>query len=145
MILTILTLNNKNVLWYWLFWPYSTNMFVDVTSVPGMEFLPPYISNVAVGKTHIVVLRCKVRSESTPAFQVQLTPFYKMTLHVMVSNSFWLIVTVRSSFINLRKKSNKIIFRNNSICQLRLACYVKAYELYEIISDFYLSRPKKFP
>lgn len=54
------------------FFDFPNVFYVDVTSVTGLKFLPPYYSNYGTGENQQIILRCKVRSDVEPNFLVSL-------------------------------------------------------------------------
>lgn len=55
-----------------------------VTSVHGLEFLPPYYSNYGIGENNQIILRCKVRSDAEPNFhweRIDNITFAKITIN----------------------------------------------------------------
>lgn len=51
--------------------------YLDGTNVTGLEFIWPSMSNFGIGENNKVVLRCKVRSDAEPHFEVCLFIFCK--------------------------------------------------------------------
>ncbi|XP_063399061.1 neurotrypsin-like [Mytilus trossulus] len=63
----------------------------DVTSVPGLEFLPPYYSNYGSGENNQIILRCKVRSDVQPNFmweKIDSITSEKITINVIGNSRY---------------------------------------------------------